>query len=324
MDPILKRILATCKHILKEYRKNRSLKTFSLFLLLATILWFGHALNSMRDREIDIPIVYMDVPENVDFVDSLPHSITVHLRDQGKRLRQYTHESFTPIQINLQAQTQAESGQIQLPSEVIRQRVADQLQGTTRLQRIFPENISVGYYKQHQKRVPIRLSADIHLAETYQLVCEPVLSPSSILIFGDKNTLDTITEVQTEAIQIEDVKDTMTLNLHLQKIPTIRFSQPNVQLQLTAESFTEKQFTLPIQIVGTPEGERLRLFPPTADVRVRVSVKHFHAVTEQDLRVECTYPQGDVSHLPLQLQYNSPYITHGRINPTEVEYIIEK
>ncbi len=317
---ITKRVIAA----LKSYVQNRNGGTFCLFLVFATVIWFGHALNSTRDQKLHIPIVYTGFSEEVMFAEELPQAFTIYVRDQGKRLRLYHNERFTPIQIDLRGQTAEESGKIQLTPEAVRQKITDQLQGTTRLQRVLPENIAINYYRQHQKTLPIRLVGEIELAPQYQFVTAPALTPTHITVYGAAETLEALNEVQTEPVQLSQVKDSINQQVALQPMAGIRFAQAEVLLQAVAEPFTEKVFTLPITAVGVPTGETLRLFPPTAEVTVRVGISQFNEVSAEDLQLTCNYPQTQVNHLPLNVHYTSPHITQVRVAPTEVEYIIEK
>ncbi len=319
-----KEIWIRSKIAVKGYVQSRNWGTFCLFLVFATILWFGHALNSTRDQKLQIPIEYVGLNGEIMFVEDLPQSFTIYVRDQGKRLRLYRDESFIPIQIDLSTQTTKENGVVQLTTEVVKQKITDQLQGTTRLQRVLPENISVQYYKQHQKKVPVCLVGRITLAPQYQFTQTPVLYPDSVIIYGSKDALQTIKEVNTEQLALSDIKDSLRVSVALQDIEGIRFAHTTVTLSALAEQFTEKVFTLPIHVLGAPSGVTLRLFPPTVDVAVRVGISHFNEVTEADMQVECTYPEQQINQLPLHLSYTSPYITKTRIMPAEVEYIIEK
>ncbi len=324
MKRTTKEIWRRCKVAIRSYVQSRNWGTFCLFLLFATILWFGHALNSTRDQKLQIPIAYTGLNPEVMFEKELPQSFTIYVRDQGKRLRLYKDDKFTPIQIDLKGQTTLESGMLQLTTEMVKQKITDQLQGTTRLQRVLPENISVRYYRQHQKEVPVRLQGTVNVASQYQFVQTPTLRPNVIMIYGSKELLQEIEEVQTEVLDLSQIKDNVSVSVALQPIDGVRFAASTVMLEAVAEQFTEKVFTRPIYVRGVPEGETLRLFPPTAEVVVRVGISHFNDVTASDVHVECTYPKQQLGQLPLQLRYTSPYITQSRITPTEVEYIIEK
>ncbi len=304
--------------------QSRNLGTFCLFLVFATILWFGHALNSTRDQKLQIPITYTGLQGEIMFAEELPQSFTIYVRDQGKRLRLYKNDKFTPIQIDLSRLIDAESGVVQLTPEIVRQKITDQLQGTTRLQRVLPENIAVQYYKQHTKTLPVRLVGDVSLAPQYQFVASPIVEPAHVVVYGSKEALADLHEVTTQAVNITQVKDSLHTQVALQPIENIRYATPTVRIIAVAEQFTEKVFSLPIRMVQVPESETLRLFPPTAEVTVRVGISHFHDVNADDIIVECVYPQKQVNQLPLRVRYHSPHIQQARVNPTEVEYIIEK
>ncbi len=324
MKRTFKEIFTRCKVAVRSYVQSRNWGIFCLFLVFATILWYGHALNSTRDQKLQIPIEYVGLNEEVMFADELPNSFTIYVRDQGKRLRLYKNVSFTPIQVDLSKQTTAESGDFQLNAEAVKQKITDQLQGTTRLQRVLPENIVVQYYRQYQKSVPIRLVSEIELAPQYQFVESPTIFPTSTVVYGSKETLNSLSEVSTQIVKQSQMKDSLRIRVELQPIEGVRYATSSVEVRALAEQFTEKVFTLPIRVIGVPEGEVLRLFPPTVEATIRIGISHFNDITAADLRVECFYPTQKASQLPLHLRYTSPYITAGRINPTEVEYIIEK
>ncbi len=316
-------IFKRCKNALSDYVQSRNVGTFALFLAFASMIWFGHALNSTRDQKLDIPIHYTGVNADVLFAAPLPESFTIQVRDQGKRLRLYRQDTFSPIQIDLLQQTLDEQGTVQITAEAVRQKITDQLQGTTRLQRVLPENISVSYYRQYQKRVPVRLVDHITLAPQYQFTQVPRVMPDSVTVYASKETLHTLQEVFTKPLA-EQMKDSLRVRISLQAVDGVRFAASDVEVVAFAEPFTEKVFTLPIRIKNVPTGVTLRLFPPTVEATIRVGISHFNDVNEKDVLVECTYPTTQTTQLPLLLRYTSPYITQGRMSPTEVEYIIEK
>ncbi len=41
------------------------ISTFFSFVLLAFVLWYGHAVNSVRERSVSIAVVYVGVPDEV-------------------------------------------------------------------------------------------------------------------------------------------------------------------------------------------------------------------------------------------------------------------
>jgi len=299
------------------------LGTFCLFLLFATILWFGHSLNSVRERTLDIPVEYAGVSEDVVFSEPLPQSIQIVIRDQGKRLRAYRQTSFSAIQFDLSSQLSGESGQITIYSEQIRQRVTDQLQGTAKLQRILPETIVREFQKQKHKKVKVVFTGQVLSATQYLLAAEPKVDPTMVTIYAPKEVLDTIQCVYTENIVFNDIKDSMNARVPLIVPQGARLGNAHVNLYAFAEQYTEKVFNLPIVPQEVPQGLHLRTFPAIAEVVVRVGISHFGDIQAQDLKVQCPFPQGNGSLLSVQVVTQNPYVLSCRVSPQEVEYIIE-
>ncbi len=311
-----------------HYLQDRNLVTFALFLVFAAILWFGHSLNSARDKKITIAIEYIGIPDSVIFKQQLPTSFQVDLRDKGSRLREYHSATFPPIVIDLSKQLEQEEGVITISSDIIRQRVSEQKNGTTQLQQIRPEKVTIEYCKQHCKHVPIHFNGKITMAPQYQAIGDIVIQPDSIQIFGAKNVLSNIQRIETEETILTEVTSLST-TVGLVPISNVRFSQDKVNISINTEQFTEKVFNVPIQTLGVPAGETLRLFPQMVDVTIRVGISHFNDITQNDVQVVCNYPKNTSpssqnAKLPLSVSYSSKHITAARLSPATVEYIIEK
>lgn len=311
------------KSVLGNFVRTRSLFTFFLFLLFATMLWYGHALNAVRERTMSVSIEYLGVPDNVAFETPLPAEFQFTVRDQGKRLRVYSSDYLVPLQIDLSSQIKGEKGTVHLSAEQVRPKITDQLQGTAKLQKVSPEQITSDYYKQASKKLPVKLSGELQCASQYSFTQTPQLSPAHVMVYGKKEQLDTLREVWTEEVVLQSVKDTLRSEVSLRPIEGVRFAQTEIQLTAVAERFTEKRFTLPVTPQGVPAGERLRIFPATVELTAQIYLSHFADVDEKAFRVVCNYPNVETATLPFRVVYSSPYIISARVNPTEAEYIIE-
>ena len=317
-------IVAKAWRDVKQSFSWRNVLTFFLFVVFATILWFGRALNVVREREMSVAISYIGIADNIAFEQKLPDKLYFTVRDQGKRLQKYRSSDFSAIEIDMSQLLTARQGTVHLSTEIYRQRITDQLQGTAKLQRMRPENIVADYYRQESKTVSVVFDGKISCASQYQLTNEPQLTPSQIKIFGKKQVIDTIKAVHTDFVSISGAKDTIQQSVALLPIADVRFQTNEVELTALAEQFTEKVFNLPVIVMGVPTQEYLRTFPSTVKVTLRVPLAHFNQVNEDDVQVVCQYPKEKGNTLPLKLKHKSKYITYSRLSPEEVEYMIEK
>jgi hypothetical protein len=295
---------------------------FLLFVGLTSVFWWGRAMSSDREMRMRVPVSYTDIPTCVALDTELPSSIEITLRDEGKQLRQMRRQDLH-LHINMSSYLQGDYGRLDLTSDVLRPRLLDILPGSMSLQHIVPEEMSVGYIRQLSKKVAVRLQSRVTLAEQYQQVGDVVLMPDSVEVYG--SALDDIDYIVSDSIIIESLRDTVREELTLLVPSGVRLSHSHVVAEWVSDQFTEKGFTLPIQVRGLPAGIRMRLFPQVADVTVRVGVKHFADVDAQDLELYCDYPQDkETDWLHLRVASDNPHIGHIRIQPNAVEYIIER
>lgn len=314
-------------HIGKHVRRlwiwllRKDVLIFLLFVGLVSIFWWGRTMSSPRDINLHVKLAYAGVAERVVFENELPQSMKIIVRDNGKQLRKIRHQDLN-LTINLTPYLSKESGALILTADVLRPRLQDILPGSTIIQQIEPEMIESAYYVQQQKTVPVLLQSQVSVAPQHQLVGEAQLIPSCVQVFGSKQAIEHIDCILTDSIYITDLRESVRQDIRLQAPNGVRVSPKTVQAVWNAEPFTEKSFTLPIEVLGVPAGKRVRLFPQQVNVTVRVGVSHFAHVQQADLKAVCHYPTQTRHALPVELITDNPYISNIRIAPSSVEYII--
>lgn len=297
--------------------------TFLLFFVLAAIVWYGHAMNSVRNTRVPVLIQYTGKPGAIGLGGTLPDTVLIEVRDAGARLNTY-HREHLRLTIDLRQYIHGEKGTIHVPSDALRRGISDILQGTSRLISTMPEEISCPYFTEQEKTVKIVPLYDLTLADEYQLVGSPTLSRSKVKIYGQDKTLAAIDSIYTETVELKEVIDTVEQRLALVLPEHVRGDIDSVTLRVISERFTEKKFLVPLQVLGVPEDMHLRLFPREVEVNVRVSLSHFSQVQSKDIRAVCTYSPQRVDKLDVELRYSNPYITAAWAYPGVVEFLVEQ
>lgn len=301
----------------------REICVFACFVVFASLIWYAHAMGSVRSTIVPVAVTYSGVPGDVLLSDSIPTTIHLELRDAGRRLKLYGTNPLT-FSFNIGEQIKGESGSIVLSADVIHHAVNSLLQGTTKLQSITPEQISGTYTRQHSKSVPVRLLADITTAPQYQIVGRPVLQTEKVTIYGSLEQLNQVDSVATQVLVLKDVKDSVATRVRLEDIPGVRFEQEDLAVLVVTEQFTEKVVTKSIIARNVPEHAHLRLFPAEVSVMLRIGVTHFNEIDEKDVEVSCDFPIKPTDKLPLRVTCRNPYVTLTRCNPAAVEFLIEQ
>ena len=302
---------------------KKDILTFLLFIVLAACIWYGHAMQSVRNTRVPVLIQYTGKPGTIGLGGSgLPDTVMIEVRDAGSRLNTYHREPLR-LTIDLRQYIHGEKGTIHVPSDALRRSISDLLQGTSSLIATTPDEISCPYFTEQERTVQVVLNGTLTPAAEYQFVSQPKLGRKTIKIYGQDKVLSTIDTVYTQAVELTDLMDTTNMRVALAIPQGVRAEVDSVNLQILTERFTEKKFILPIHAVGVPEGRHMRLFPQTVEVYVRVGISHFAQVQPEDIRVRCVYAPERIDKLDVDLQYTNPHITSAWAYPGVVEYILE-
>lgn len=303
---------------------KRDVLTFLLFLLMATILWYGHAMQSVRNTRVPVIIQYTGKPGAIGLKSpGLPDTVMIEVRDAGARLNTY-HRDPLRLTIDLRSYIHGEKGTIHVPSDALRRSISDILQGTSRLIETRPEEISCDYFTEQEKSVMVLFDGEVNPAREYQLVSGPTLSRKRMKIYGEDKTLSAIDTIYTEPAVLNDLMDTTDMRLAIQVPNDTRVETDSIDVRVVTERFTEKKILVPIRVKGVPEGCRIRLFPKEVEVNARVGISHFQQVQASDIKATCTYSPQNTDKLDIEIQYSNPYITSAWAYPGTVEFILEQ
>ena len=291
---------------------------------LVTIIWWGRTMSSsMRDAKFTINVIYSGVEDCIQFATPLPSQIEATISDEGRNLRYLSKQSLT-ITLDLSHHFTEKQGKLTLTGDMIRPRLQDILPGTAMIEQLSPDKFETSYHLQNSKSVPIVLDYNVQCIPQHQLKGKPLLSADSILIYGSDDMLSSVDTIYTNTISLTNISDTVRHTVDLQIPTTVRAKTTSIQVTFISEQFTDKSFTLPIQVLSVPHGERVRLFPKETTVTVRVGVSSYAQVEARDIVVSCNYPSQVCNALPLEAYSDNPYISNIRLYPSSVEYIIER
>ena len=298
--------------------------TFALFVVLAAVIWFGHAMHSVRNTRVPVLVTYTGVPNTIGLAgEGLPDTVMIEVRDAGQRLSAYMREPLR-LTIDLRTYIHGERGTICVPADALRNSISNILQGTSRLISTTPEEITCAYFTEQEKNVPICLECDLTPASEYQLVGKPILSHKMVKIYGQSQMLESIDTIYTEMLELDNLTDTTDTQVALITPKGIRTNDKSVDVRIITERFTEKKVTVPIRIEGVPEGYHIRLFPREVEVSLRVGFSHFGQVAPGDVRAVCHYSADRTDKLDVELRYTNPYITAAWAYPATVEFLLEQ
>lgn len=171
-------------------------------------------------------------------------------------------------------------------------------------------------------------SARFSFRQQYGLYGEPMISPSTVTLFGPDSVINAVGCLHVLPVAIDDISATSTYRLELdpvwERLGDVRASHTEVEVYLPVEPYVEREYHSPIEVDGADSTVRLRLYPDMARVRVWIAQRDLDRVPE--FRVAISYDDvlaGNGRLTPRLVQFPS-WVRPRSVEPAEVQCVIIK
>jgi hypothetical protein len=283
-------------------------------------------LNDDYEKEYTIPLRMKNVPENVVLTSELSSNMKITVKDRGTVLVNYSWgQRLLPV--NLDFMEYSDKGShVRIPAMTLAKKIAAQLNQSTKLLSIKPDTLEFIYTKGAVKVVPVRMQGTITPERQYY-VSDTIFLPDSVKVYAPKAILDTITGAYTKPVSLEGVSDTVNQRLSFAPVKGARFVPNYTDMELKVDVFAEKTVDVSVVGINFPHDKVLRTFPAKAKVTFQVGLSRFMEVDADDFLLVVDYNdlQGEnADKCKLVLKEKPEEVKHVRMNPSEMDYIIEQ
>ena len=305
---------------------SKQFLTFLFSLFLSAMFWLFQSLSETADREFDVPLRLRGVPQNVVITTDPPAALRVTLRDKAGMLLAYALQGgFQPVEVDF-ASVANGSGHVTLqPAELLRQ-LTRQLEVGTQIVASKPESVEFYYNYGLCKRVPVEVDADVRVGGMFSLSATRVRH-DSVTVYASRALLDNITAARTSHIALDGVTDTTRVKAAIQAVKGAKFVPAVTYVTFCVDRLVEKTVQVPVQQVNFPASKQLRTFPASVSVSFQVPMGQYRDVTKESFVLVVNYEdllRSKSSKCHLSLKSVPRGVSHVRIVPQDVEYIIEE
>lgn len=305
---------------------NRQFLIFLFFLALSTTFWLFQALNETYEEDFLVPIELRGVPTNVVITSDLPTHLRATLRDKGIVLLSYKYTNrFKPVVIDFSVWS-TPSGHIVIEGADLSKQVSAQLMGSTQLLSVNPDALDFYYNYGEYKRVPVVLQGRAKAARLYAL-SDTRLSQDSVTVYASRSQLDTITAAWVQSFDYRNLSDTTRVEGNFVRVAGAKFVPARVGITFCIDRMVEKSVMVPVQQVNFPATKQLRTFPASVQVTFQVAMGLYRRITSESFVLVVNYEdllQNRGTSCHLSLKTIPAGVSHVRITPQDVEYIIEE
>lgn len=306
--------------------KFRECLIFLFFVLISFCFWMLQTLDESYQTEFKVPVRLKNVPKEVVLTSDFPDDVRIRVEDRGTVLLNYMlGRTFFPISFDFN-DYKDEGTHVCISSAELTKKVAAQLNVSTKVLSIRPDTLDFIYTQAKAKKVPVRLVGTVQAARQYY-ISRISFSPDSVMAYAPQEILDTLKAAYTEKLYWENVSDTLKKRVSMGKLKGVKFIPAYNDLSVYVDMYSEKTVDVSVVGINFPAGKVLRTFPSKVQVTFQVGLRHFKDVSSDDFFIGVTYEdvlksKGD--KLPLVVKGAPDFVSHVRVNPSSVDFLIEQ
>lgn len=316
----------------KRILRSSRLLTFIFFLGVAFGFWILQRLQGDFTRPISIPIAYDSIALNNALGGDVPESLELQVQDKGFEHIRYSLDGMEPIVLKTSREATGRE-YIGISKQELKAQIEQRLSPSAQVLQQSVGDIHVVLQKRVSKRVPIVLGSDPSTAAGFTASAVE-LHPTDIVIFGTKESLDTIQQISTGAISQRELRESISSNVDL-IMPAGAYCQTRqARVHVTIEELTEQSFTLPVQTRGVPVGYVLHPLPSSVTVLLTLPRSRYADLVEADVELSVNYAEATASRqsgdtiaprqLTVQLTKRPDWIKRYSLKPEAVQFVLEK
>lgn len=320
IKPTTRNTLAANQHI--NTKKPNKLSAFFICLLVATLLWLLHSLNTVYTKQFSVPVEFRNYPQNKVMVE-IPKDIKVSVKASGLKLFMLgLTEPFPTLKVDLNdVKRDAAGNKFYLSSNI--SEIKKLFRFKAEIRRLQPDTILFINNMGTQKEVPVKIPLSITYERGYTAKLIK-LDPSRVYITGEAADLETIDTVYTSPLSLTDQKTDHIRMLNLVNPgERIALSTNAVQLTINVGKLVENEMNIPLKIENGDKNFSYSLFPSKIKVKYSGVFGESGADTSL-LKVYVDMNRRQNNKLGVSVKLLSDHITVLSFEPKEVEFLMIK
>lgn len=326
MDRSLRIQLGKIRNFLYTTKCRRFL-VFLFFLFVSATFWTLQTLNETLEMRLTLPLELQNVPKTAVLTVEPPTEVEVTLQDRGTNLVQYLYrKKLSPLVLDFSSYDKgAMSDRVIIRENDAARLLQPQLIESTRVQSVYPDTIEYYYNRGLSCFLPVKVVGTIKTTAQNYLNGLQCL-PDSVELYAPASVLDTMKYAYTNPVEWEGLTETMEKDVELVPMKGVKYMTPVVQVRALVDYYIEKTVELPIVGTNFPADMVLRTFPSKAKVTFRVGAAHSDRKWEDVFVLRATYEDlknNEASKFHLRLNSLPDDVSHVRISPADVDYLIE-
>lgn len=171
-------------------------------------------------------------------------------------------------------------------------------------------------------------AAVFEFKEQCGLYGQPVVSPAEVTLYGPEESLAKIGSLAVADTTLSGISSSRSYSMRLEPVwkqyGDVRPSCTEVSVYVPVESFVEREYSVPIQVVGADSTVTVHVYPREVTLHMWVAKRDLHREPEFTVTVNYADILGGGQRITPQLKEFPVYMRPRSIEPPEVQCVIIK
>lgn len=262
-------------------------------LLIAVGLWFWIATQQSGQSTYEVPVDYVNIPENLILTDQSTRNILVTLQGPKTTL---IRTSASDIVAQLDLSRQSAGSKPFWSSELDIRRPRD-----LQVYNIEPQKVRVDLVSRSEKVLDVQPNFTAPPVDKYKYNYE--IKPDTAVIVGPDKTLDTIQSLGVQSVDLSQ-RDSGQYSFDLSaNLPDgVRLKWPkeksfNFQATITEKKIEKVVEDVPVSVTNVPSGMKTVVEPNSVNVRVRGPKSVVESLEADNINVNVEAPAKDAGRV---------------------------
>jgi len=297
------------------YIQKKSSRAFVISLLVSLFVWGLINLSKIYEKTVTVHVLYKNL-EDGTFVKSNDSILTIKVQGSGFILMNNKLKS-----LNYTIDTK--KGNNEWVWEANGYQFNDLFSKNVKVLSVTPKRINFKIKTLAKKKVPIRSKVIVKTKLGYGVV-DSYLSKDSIMIYGDKLNIDSISEIKTDSLYFDAVFEKIVGDVGLKnENKNIQLETQKVKYSYDIERFTQGDFQINIEIKNLPKEKKLTIFPKQVNVQFQSPLSLYSDYRAESFGVYVDFNEISASNtLPIHIEYIPKGVRNVKVLKKSITYIV--
>ena len=243
-----------------------------LSVLLASVIWVLTNLGQEYAGTLSVPVVAVSSIEGHAIESSNTVMVSARCRVDGFRLlREGSRRERQAVKVRFNRSDLRRTGPDTycIIGGVKNSYVNDFFGDGIQVEAFITDTLKFIFPAENHKKVPVEFARSISYRSQYMPSGPFIISPDSVMVYGDDAHLAAIERITASHLTLTDVHESRHGVLRLQVPPDVRLSVDQVSYELPVSRYVELSTTVPVEVLNMPAGCSLQVYPSVATVVLR-------------------------------------------------------